>query len=527
MPSQQDLFITQLQASLHQLDTSSGSFTNPTLNPQSVYPVQSLSSGDSSITVGGSTSSPTISVNTGALDQRYSPLTSGTVILSQYGTTSKGGTALNAAIAALPANGGTVFVPSGDWTLDVPVTWNKDQVTIQGCGITSRFLFDASLVSTAFSMSDTTGRTIHMRDLRITKTNPGNSGTAINASYVTRGQFINLYIDGNSNPANSPLNGIVFTTAGTYYNLVQHCRVMVGGSGSSGVSFSNVANSNEVNDLLVFGTSGTSGVVVDAHNILLVHPDVESGSGVGVDIRANGHDCTVVQPYLELNVINIKLAAGVQSPTIVGGFVADGTTTNVNDLGSQGLSYLGVRHQYKTLTYRTNGSSLPTKRWAEPYLKDMATTSQAFVAAGTWYASEFELQDAIYTDGLEYIVGATSSGNVIGAIYGPIVTEEVGTSAPLACSSASVAQGTASTPQFLSWSTPTLLRAGRYYAAILGSLTTGTYMRLSNQNIVPGWGGSVTNAAGSASADNTWGTFSPAGSGIPGLKIRATTATSW
>jgi hypothetical protein len=110
-------------------------------------------------------------------------------------------------------------------------------------------------------------------------------------------------------------------------------------------------------------------------------------------------------------------------------------------------------------------------RWIAMYAGGgtVAATNQAFGTAGRVYLSEFEIDVPTTVDAIVYIVGTTAAGNVTGAIYGPIPTEETCLSAVLIASTASTAQGSTSTPQTLALSAAVTLMPGRYYVGIEGS----------------------------------------------------------
>lgn len=260
------------------------------------------------------------------------------------------GTAINNAIAALPSTGGTIYIPSGTWTIDASVLISKAGIIIRGASNGSTLLqFNGSTVTTAFKMADTTTRRIKMSDLRIESTSDGN-GTAIDASYFTNAILENLRI---GNTGFSPNQGILFAQSGTFYNVVRDCRVQVKGTGSVAVSFQTNAQSNLISNLRALGdTTNSTGVLVAAHSNKLERVDCETNCLIGIDVTAAGHSCLIDHPYLEGNGTGIRVANGVKSVYILNGFIADnptgGANNIVNNAAAGELQYRAVRLQFNT-----------------------------------------------------------------------------------------------------------------------------------------------------------------------------------
>lgn len=119
------------------------------------------------------------------------------------------------------------------------------------------------------------------------------------------------------------------------------------GTNAIGVRYTATANSNILRNCRIIPSASdasNTGVLVDATTILLEHVDIESAPGIAVDITANGHGTTLVNPYLEANGTNIRIASGAVSPTIVGGTNESATTANLTDNGGVGTTILGVRN---------------------------------------------------------------------------------------------------------------------------------------------------------------------------------------
>lgn len=256
------------------------------------------------------------------------------------------GTALNALLADLPAAGGKIEIPAGQWTLDTAVLANKIDTVIEGYGPATQLLFNSATVPTAIKMADTTPRRLHLKNLRVSHSGASNGGTAIDASHFVNSTFSGLLIDGTNGATNAPQKGVVYNAGDTFYNVLADSRIEVAGAGSQGLVYDALANSNVARNVRIVPGSASVGVLVDAQAILLDHVDVEVGALVAVDVATDGHACTLVAPYLEANATNLRIAAAVEALSIFGGWIADATTANITDNGSQGLSVRGLWLQY-------------------------------------------------------------------------------------------------------------------------------------------------------------------------------------
>lgn len=281
---------------------------------------------------------------------------SGMSVLS-VARTADAGTALNEAIAALPSTGGTIVIPAGTWTIDTAVEFTKNGIVIQGVSKSATILqFNGSTISPAFKMTDTTQRHGVMRDLTITSTSSG-SGTAIDASYFINSIFENIHMGA---AGANPNKGIIFNAIGSYYNVVQDCRITATGSGAQCIAFDNTSNSNMVRNCRLLGdNTNTVMVYVNSHAIRIDRVDIEADGLIGIDVASSGHDCTVTAPYIEAIETGIRLASNVEAFTCVGGIVID-NTTNITDNGAKDPAFLNTRVQYEPYTsYTARSSAFP------------------------------------------------------------------------------------------------------------------------------------------------------------------------
>lgn len=169
-------------------------------------------------------------------------------------------------------------------------------------------------------------------------------------------------------------------------------------------------------------------------------------------------------------------------------------------------------------TARTN-LGLGVARWLTPMHGGLATTSQLFTV-GRVLLLQFVVPVACTIDGLSYVVGAVSAGNVTGGIIGPVTrTGDTANAGAVLAQSASTAQGTATTAQLLTW-TPVAVAAGIYYAALEGSDATGTYARQSNQAQALGLVQHYDRDAGYGALTDPTPAVTDTGSAAPGIRIR-------
>lgn len=161
-------------------------------------------------------------------------------------------------------------------------------------------------------------------------------------------------------------------------------------------------------------------------------------------------------------------------------------------------------------------------RWITPIHSGVAFTSQTFTAARVRLAM-FDLgpaADPIVVDGVTYIVGDVSAGEVTAGVYGPVsLTADAPDGSSVIVESSSVAQAAPGTLQHVSFS-PTSLRPGVYYVALEGSDATGTYLRQSNQRQAPGITGYYDRAGGYGALTSPCPAMSESGVSVPGMRIR-------
>lgn len=432
-------------------------------------------------------------------------------------------TDIQSAIDALPSGGGKIFVKAGTYTLTSGIVINKDDVEIEGESYSTIIQFNGSTVAKAISNGGSTTRyyRIQIKNIYIKSSSSGN-GTAIDASYWSLSRFSNIRTyDTNI--------GMDFNVTGTLYNYIDNPIIFVGGTNPIGIRFDNLANENTVIRARIgrTGSANPTGIIINAHGISCYDCDVEASALIGIDVQASGNDATLVGPYLEGNQTNIKFAANVEAPTIIGGVIIDGTTANISNLGAKGLTFVNTRVQYEQFNYRESLNGFPSKRWIKPYFDSLVTTNQTF-SSTTVLLSQFELENDAFLDGVSYVKGGTAvtTSTIMVGIYGPITTEETCSAAPLLVQASTTQSSGVNAEQNISL-TQTLAKAGRYYVALASDNDTATYQRNPNQTQIVGWTQSMTKTGSAVSLSSTCSSPSNTGSAIPGIRVRAGTLTTY
>lgn len=401
------------------------------------------------------------------------------------------GTAINTAIAALPSTGGTIRLGAGTHTLDTAVLWDRELI-IEGVGSSATLVrFDGATIPTAFKMADTTQRRIVMRNMRIESITNG-SGLAIDGSKCVTSLFDVLRIGSSTQ---SPNKGISFPVVGSYYNHVKDCVISVAGSAPVGVEWTNSANSNMATNVKVnvFGSTTGTGFYIGggAHSICLVHPDVENNDAIGIDVGATSHDVTIVSPYLELDTIGVRLASGVESVRIVGGYISNATTANIQDNGAVGFTYDNLWLNFDpassldragVVKSRVNGINAPGNAFQAEDVGYIAwaydpvvITNQSSVVNGTLYLCQLNIRYPATITNLvvQLQAGATTptaNQNYLG-LYNS-AGAKVAATAAAAFDTPSATSGGKS----VALSTPYAAAAGKYWVAILMNAATPAMM---------------------------------------------------
>ncbi|MDH6113801.1 hypothetical protein P3T36_005687 [Kitasatospora sp. MAP12-15] len=270
--------------------------------------------------------------------------------VTQFGADPSGATdstsAIQQALNSLSATGGVVYLQVGTYVCNQAKLTAVDGVALQGAGHASAIHFDGTVNPTLFGMGDTTRRSFCIRDIGIIQTNASAAGTAIDASYFINSDFTRLLIAGTTA---APNIGIDINGGSAYYNWVNWCQVNAAGTNAIGIRISNGSNNNHVVGGRVFlpaGDPSNTGYYINAKSCSLQSPNCQEAGGVGIDVGLTGVATTITDAYLEDNAVaNLRFAAGVLSPTVIGGTIENDTqfTPNIVDNGAISPIILNAR----------------------------------------------------------------------------------------------------------------------------------------------------------------------------------------
>ncbi len=253
----------------------------------------------------------------------------------EYGSANQLGTALNAAIADLPATGGEIVVPTGSYVGDQPIQYTRNAIHIRGDGQgATSITWPGASIPELFKMSDTTQRYGSIRGLSISSSDVG-FGKAINFDYFVNSEFADLRIG----MAGAPNKCIFSDHNGSYYNTFRNLRLSAAGVGGVCLGFDTDpvppaapgANSNVVMNVRCGGTADVTGVYANALHLLLMHIDVEQTVLYGIDVGPKARAVTIISPYIEGVQNGIRNQSGAIATNVIGGTIMDSTVANIVD----------------------------------------------------------------------------------------------------------------------------------------------------------------------------------------------------
>lgn len=422
------------------------------------------------------------------------------VNVQTYGATGNGTTddtaAIKNALAALPANGGTIYFPAGQYLITSTLTVATTGTTFQGDGWASQIRYDGTSVTPAVNAS--ANIRVNMRYLRLSQTNATTTGTCIDASNFNMSVLEMLLIDGGGASGVAPRTGILMNSSTAHYNQIRACRISYGNTSSAGISLQGGAHSNSIIDCRLLPQSddaASSGIyITNTHSTNIVHADVEAGTGNGFFLDTAAHSTTITGGYVDTMGICLKISSGVIAPTIVGGTYENGTTANVQNNGAIAPSFQNMWPNSGTTTYNhvewpntdlftVNGVRTPANVYQSTDLGliawsfDPVTTSGSTSAvSGTVFLSQITLRYAQTISNLAVAIatgasGVTANQNFLG-LYTSAGTR-VAVTAAGAIDTAIASSG------YLSQAvvTPYAAAAGTYWVAYLNNATTAALLQ--------------------------------------------------
>lgn len=469
------------------------------------------------------------------------PFLVGYVTPQDYGAVGDGVTddtaAIQAALNAMPSNGGTVFFPAGSYLITSMLTVAVTGTQLIGSGWGSQIMFNGASVGSAIRASSNIR--VFIRDVRISQIGVSHTGTGIDASNFNSSVIERVLID-SSGTGVTPFTGILMNASTCHYNEVRACRVNYGGPGSSGISVIGGSHSNTIIDTRILpqgDDSASSGVyVANTHSTTLIHVDVEQATGNGIWLDTAAHGTTIINSYCEANNVGLKLTAGVIAPTVVGGTFQSSTTANIQNNGAINPSLQNLWPNSGTSTYNhlelgntdsftVNGVPLPPTTFqssdhnliAWSFDPTISFNSTVLTSTGSLHLVKVNLRYAATITNVLYQINTVGSGLTAGqsfvGVYDSTGTLR-GTSASQSTAWAATT-GLYTTPLTASFSAG----AGFYYVAFVTNGTTGPSLARTN------------NLAGSAATINVGLTaaayrFAVNGTGNTSLPASITLASS-
>lgn len=409
--------------------------------------------------------------------------------------------AINAALAAVPANGGTVYFPAGSYLITASLSASVTGTRMVGAGWGSQILYDGNVVSPAIKASAASKR-VFIQDLRISQTNASHLGTAIDASNFVNSTIERVMIDAGGGSGVAPLVGILLGANTCFYNEVRASRINYGGATSRGISITTGANSNTVMDCRLVPQSddvNSAGVYINgSHSTTLIHPDIESAAGNGIFLDTGADGTTIVNAYCELNNIGLKIASGVNALTVTGGTFQTSVTANIQNNGasnpiilnawpnSGGSNSFNQLELANTNKLTVNGVPLPPTGFDAPdhgmlawsYDPVAATASSALSTGGVIHLIKVNLRYAATISSVRYQINTVGSGLTAGQC-GVAIYDSSGT-ARAASVDQSTAWATTSGAYNTAMMTPFAATAGFYWIAFLVNGTTGPALTRGN-----------------------------------------------
>jgi hypothetical protein len=264
-----------------------------------------------------------------------------------YNATGNGTTddtaAIQAALNAVPANGGTVYLPTGTYKITSTLTASVTGTRIVGNGWSAQILYDGSVVTTA--ITPTGNIRCFVQDIRVSQSNTSHLGTALDWSGCSSSTIERVLIDGGGGGV-APNIGIKLNASTCHYNVIRDCRINYGGTTAQGISIQGSSHSNVVDNVRLIPQGddvNSSGIyIVNTHSTTLIRPDIESAAGNGVFLDTAAHGTAMYNVYCDTNNINLKISSGVIAPSLFGGTLQGGVTANVQDNGAIGPVYFNA-----------------------------------------------------------------------------------------------------------------------------------------------------------------------------------------
>lgn len=226
-------------------------------------------------------------------------------------------TGINACIDALGADGGEVYLPEGDYTIDSEITYDYDNTTIIGAGFGT--IINASAAASSFDVVNVNGKNgCQLKDLRIV----GSAGTGNTQDLIVdQSLATDYFVASNLKLEDSDGMGINFANAGSQYNLFYN--VNVDNSDTHNIWLYTAGNYNKI----VYCSATNSGA---------------AGDGIAVTGISTVENC-----FAQLNTgrgIRAKLGSSIKGNTVLSNTVAGIAIDNADCVVSGNFISLNAGH---------------------------------------------------------------------------------------------------------------------------------------------------------------------------------------
>lgn len=422
-------------------------------------------------------------------------------------------TDIQSALDAVTSGGSTIFVKDGTYTITSPLLISKSRTKLFLSG-GAVIQGDSSSVDPFISASTTGLSLIEISGGKLLNTNATAQGTGIDFSNIANSFVSKMRVEefGIGLKINDTANTSFYNSIRDMVFFNDNTCISIGGTQANDNVFSNIRCRPKA------GGGGPGVYLGDVRGLQFDTLNIEPSTGtgiVGLDISSSTREILFNNIWLENNATNTAIASGANRITFNGGTITSAVTKDIDDQ-STNTAYINVG-----LTGALLSRPGMLNRWVEPYHVDVVPTSQTFTS-GRVLMAVANVPQSGYVDQFVYVSGSNASGTAIGGVYGPLVTPDDCTGAPLKVESSATAQSGTNTPQALDL-TKTFLPAGQYCLALEGEDAAGTYMRNGNQTQVTGWTSYYDRAGGFGALTDPVPTDTDSGSAVPGMRIRMIT----
>ena len=253
--------------------------------------------------------------------------------LSTSGTGAANATAIAAALAALPAAGGTVFIPKGTYTITGDITISNDNVALRGVAdATFLDIAGGGIVVNGFSGFTTE---IGLHDLSIKRS--GTAGPALRLKGGGNGTGVAHFNASNVRVRSSTGEGLLID--GSYIATFTGCYFMSCSTYGIKTALDSGSGTVSANDVTFIGgeTQGcANGIYLDTvRSITFIGHAIEGNTTTGVEIPRDSYGVAFLNCHFEGNVgydLKVGTTTTCTGVLVFGGYVQDGVGAKNNSI---------------------------------------------------------------------------------------------------------------------------------------------------------------------------------------------------